>query len=54
VSLHAEAAVPSFDGTVITLEHYEVGPDYAEVSAATRRHAFARALDGTSLMVLDR
>jgi hypothetical protein len=49
-----QAAVARFDGTEIRLELYDPGPDYAPVSTANSKHAFARSLDGKLLKVFDR
>jgi hypothetical protein len=47
-------AVPRFDGTQITLEYFDPGPDYAGVSSANSKHAFARSIDGKLLKIFDR
>ncbi|MBS1151997.1 MAG: hypothetical protein H6Q89_3695, partial [Myxococcaceae bacterium] len=47
-------AVPRFSGAQISLENFDAGTEFAPVSAVTRRHAFARALDGSALKIFER
>jgi hypothetical protein len=48
------AIVPRFEAGHIALEAYDPGEGYAPVSSATRRHAFARSLDGGAVKIFDR
>lgn len=51
---HGVSAVLRVDGAELGWELFDPGPGFGPIVAATRRHAFARSLDGKTLKILDR
>jgi hypothetical protein len=54
VPIAGDFAIPRLQDAKISLEVFDAGAGFAPVSAATRRHAFARSLDGQQLKIFDR
>jgi hypothetical protein len=48
------SALPRIDGTRLTFEVFDAGSEYFQVRNATRKHAFARSVDGKWLKIFDR